>query len=166
MSDNPIIITTSDPLFIKREYWLRERLDEALIQPFISFSEAISTYDIGLYFIYDDKELLYIGMTERPGQNRIKEISSNFRKHTLNRKLMAEHFRSLDYKMQVLSVKNFQRDWIHSELITVEQLRSAQLTVNRKIREKFRFKFYEFRYFDLGVLEHYAIAILRPLYND
>jgi len=125
MTDNPIIQSTSEPLFQKREAWLKKKLDEALKQPFVPFSEAVSKYGIGLYFIYDEQELLYIGMTERPGDNRIREVVSSFRKHTFNRKLMAEHFRGLDHPIHVFSVKNFKRDWIDSGRITLEDVKAA-----------------------------------------
>src|SRR5580698_2870905 len=103
MSDNPIILDANHSLFKKRETWLKKRLQDGLNQPFISFAEVIKEYEMGVYFIYDDSELLYIGMTTRPGQNRIKEIVSGFRKHTFNRKLMAQHFRRRGYPMHVLS---------------------------------------------------------------
>ncbi|MES2829226.1 MAG: hypothetical protein V4687_13775 [Bacteroidota bacterium] len=166
MSDNPIILDVSHPLFMKRETWLRKRLEEALNQPFISFSEVISKYEMGIYLIYDKKELLYIGMTTRPGHNRIKEIIAGFKKHTFNRKLMAQQFRHRGYTMHVLSTKNHKRDWIENGLISTDEFKEVQQEVNQKIKQTFRFKFYEFKYFNIEFLEHYAIATLQPLYND
>jgi len=166
MSDNPIVLDVSHPLFVKRETWLKKHLQLALDQPYISFGQVISKYDMGLYLIYDNEELLYIGMTTRPGHNRIKEIVSGFRKHTLNRKLMAQHFRGRGYTMHVLSTKNHHRDWIENGLISREEFKEVQREVNQKIKQTLRFKFYEFKFFNLEFLEHYAIATLQPLYNE
>jgi hypothetical protein len=166
MSDNPIVLEVTHPLFIKRETWLKNRLQEALNQPFISFGEVISRYEMGVYFIYDGLELLYIGMTTRPGHNRIKEIIGGFRKHTFNRKLMAQHFRGRGYEMHVLSTANHKRDWIDNGLISLNEFREVQQEVNNSIKQTLRFKFYEFRFFNIEFLEHYAIATLQPLYND
>ncbi|AMR29940.1 hypothetical protein A0256_00175 [Mucilaginibacter sp. PAMC 26640] len=48
MSDNPIVLAVNHPLFIKRETWLKKHLQQALDQPFISFGEVISKYNIDL----------------------------------------------------------------------------------------------------------------------
>lgn len=166
MSDNHIVVKIDHPLFLKRESWLKKKLQEALDQPFIPFNEAISTYRMGIYFIYDANELLYIGVTERPGHNRLKEIIRGFRKHTFNRKLVAEHFRQKGHVMHVFSIKNYKRDWIETGIITIEELRDVQKGVNKHIKNTLRFKFFEFDYTSLFFLEHYAIATLQPLYND
>lgn len=166
MTDNPIILEVTHPLFVKREAWLKKKLQEALDQPFISFGEVIRQYGIGIYLIYDDQELLYIGMTARPGHNRIKEIISGFRKHTFNRKLMAQHFRGRGYTMHVLSAKNHKRDWIENGPSSAQEFKEVQQEVNAMIKQKLRFKFYEYNFFNIEHLEHYAIATMQPLYND
>lgn len=164
--DNPIISDINDALFIKRETWLRNQLQKALDQPFLTFGQLTLIKEMGLYFIYDDNELLYIGMTTRAGNKRLKEMIAGFRGHTFNRKLLAEHFRGLGHTMHVLNSKNLKSKWFDTGLITNEEFNIAQKTVNEKIRERYRFKFYETKYINLGFMEHYAIAILQPLYND
>jgi hypothetical protein len=164
--DNPIIIDVNDPLFIKRESWLRNQIQQALNQPFLTFSELSTIQDMGLYFIYDDQELLYIGMTTRNGTYRLKEMTNGFRSHTFNRKLVAEHMRGLGHNMHVLNSKKLHAEWIETGLITKEDFKGVQKQVNDKIRLQFRFKFYQTRYINLQFIEHFAIAVLQPLYND
>lgn len=166
MNDNPIVLDINDPLFLKRENWLKKKLSEALDGPFITFEDAIKKCEMGIYFIYNANELLYVGMTTRPGHNRIKEILKGFRKHTFSRKLMAAHFRGRGYHMHVLSTKNYKRDWIDSQKIKEEEFIEVELEVRNAIKRNLRFKFFEFNYINLNFLEHYAIATLQPLYND
>jgi len=166
MSDNPIITSVDHELHLEREKWLRGQLQKALDQPFIKFSDLVNIKDQGIYMIYDDDELLYVGMTLRRGGVRIKEIAMGYRKHTFNRKRLAEYFRNLGTAIHVLSVKNFKRDWIDNGILTLEQIKDAQKSVNLVIRQTLRYKFYETRYTNINFLEHYAIATLQPLYND
>jgi len=165
MNDNPIVTSTDDPLFIKRESWLKKQLQKALEQPYVSFQEAAANPSMGIYFIYDDLELLYIGMATRPSKNRLKEFLRGYRSHTFNRKLMAEEFRNRDYLMHTLSVKNLGRDWIDNGKITTDEFDQVQEVVNQR-RKSMRYKYFEYSSFGIQFLEHYAIATMQPLYND
>jgi len=164
--DNPIILSLDHPKFIQRENGMKKYLKKALEQPFISFVEAVGKYEMGIYLIYDDKELLYIGMTERKGENRLKEILQGFCKHTFNRKLVDEFLRGRGYQFRMLSAKNHKRDLIDTGLLTQETLNEVQLEVNNYIKTKLRYKFFEFRLHQIRQFEHYAISTLWPLYND
>jgi hypothetical protein len=164
--DNPIISSTEDPLYVKRTAWLKNQIDNVLRLPMLSFSEIINITDMGLYLIYDNKELLYVGMTTRGGNLRLSEIASSFRSHTFNRKLLAEHFRGLNYNMHALNPKTYRKLWIETNLITIDDFRSAQRQVNHYIKSGLKYRFYETRYVNLPSIEHYAMATLQPLYND
>jgi len=164
--DNPIISSIADPRYQKRLNWLKGQLTNALEQPLLNFNELMNIKDMGLYLIYDDAELLYIGMTSRVGNLRIDEIARGYRSHTFNRKLLAQHFRGLGHKIDSINPKTFIKLWVETNKISRLDIRSAQREVNSHIRSKLRFRFYESRYINLGFIEHFAIATLQPLYND
>jgi len=163
--DNPIINSTHEELFLKRMNYLKNMLEKALHEPFLNFSQISLIDEMGLYLIYDDAELLYIGMTTRDGCVRLGEMCSGYRSHTFNRKLLAQHFRGLGHEMHVVNPKTFHKLWIETEIISKSDLKEAQRAVNNKIRQRLRFRFYKTRDIQLEHLELFAIATLQPLYN-
>jgi hypothetical protein len=164
--DNPIINSIHDPLYIKRTEWLKNQVEKMVSQPFMTFDEITDVKDMGIYLIYDDQELLYVGMTTRKGSLRLSEIAKGFRSHTFNRKLLAQHFRGLGHVIHVINPKTFRKLWIETQIIPEEEFKAANREINKFIKTNLRFRFYESRFNNLEFMEHFAIATLQPLYND
>jgi hypothetical protein len=73
---------------------LTYRLRCILESPTKTFDEINSLNKCGIYLIFDESELLYLGMTKRKGKNRLREMTTDYRSHTFNNKLLAELFRN------------------------------------------------------------------------
>jgi len=151
--------------------WLKSCLAKAINSPTKSFDEIKTIDKQGLYLIFDDSELLYIGMTRRQGKKRLGEITTDYRSHSFNKKIFAEHLRIMGvYRNDQKDVVHVLTDKIAKELIenkrlTSGQFRIYQAEVNKKIKS-FKFKFLDCNLIDLPHIEHFAIAVLKPLYND
>lgn len=153
----------------KRTKWLKEHLMLALNSPTLTHVEMCKVKTVGLYLIYlepipGEIEFQYIGQTTRSNK-RMRELASDFRSHTFNRKLLAERFRKMDIVIHVLSNKT-KKDWMAKNVMTEDDFKGHQQWVNDAIRKTYKFKFYEYKHGDLLALEHFAIAVLDPLYND
>src|ERR1700761_9369203 len=83
--------------------WLNNQLKIALSSPTLSFSELMKITEMGVYIIFNDEQILYVGKTERAGKIRLRELVSDFRSHTFNKKMLIEHFYSLGYDIPRLS---------------------------------------------------------------
>lgn len=95
----------------------------------------------------------------------MRELVSDFRSHTFNQKLMTQRLREMNMAIHVLS-NDIKKKFIEQKIMAKEDFIGRQQHVNKTIRSTFRFKFHEYKYTDILVFEHYAIAILGPLYND
>lgn len=149
-----------------RIQFLQGQLQLALAQPTMKF-DAISTLNAqGLYIIFHGEIIIYIGKTGRNGKIRLREMTSDYRSHTLNRKLLKEHFE----KVLGLTLEKFNQktkeNLITEAILNLEQFIEGQRQINNFIRSELGFKFYEFENPELASLEHFAISIFNPKYND
>ena len=62
--------------------------------------------------------------------------------------------------------KNTKNNLILQSVLTLEQFIEGQKNINNFIRNELGFKFYEIEDQELISLEHFAIAIFDPIYND
>lgn len=132
----------------------------------MSYSQICEVDHQGLYIIFDDREILYIGKTNRTGKVRMQELASDFRSHTFNRKLLSKRFKELGFVFEVLR-KETKNEWIDRGIITKEDFKIRQKEINQYIRQKLKFIFYQEQdERKLISLEHFAIAIFNPVFND
>lgn len=141
-------------------------LEQAVSSETLSFKQIRKIDYQGLYIIFDDKEVLYIGKTNRTGKVRMQELAADFRSHTFNKKLLSKRFRDLGFVFEVLK-KETKKEWIDKGAITIESFKAHQKEVNQYIREQLKFKFLNIAdERQLISLEHFAIAVLNPSHND
>ncbi len=141
-------------------------LDKAIASPILSYTQICEADHQGLYIIFDDSEILYIGKTNRTGKVRMQELAADFRSHTFNKKLLSKRFKDLGFVFEVLK-KETKKEWIDKGTLTKEDFKAHQKEINQYIRQKLNFKFFkEQDERKLISLEHFAIAIFNPAYND
>jgi hypothetical protein len=141
-------------------------LENALASPSLTYNQICEVNHQGLYLIFDNEQMLYIGKTNRTGKVRMQELAADFRSHTFNKKLLSNRFREFGYVLYVLN-KETKKDWINRGIISNEEFKAHQKEVNQYIRQKLKFKFYNVQdERKLINLEHFAIAILNPVHND
>ncbi|GAA0524763.1 hypothetical protein [Chitinophaga japonensis] len=154
----------------ERINWLNNHLLQALNSPTLLYNDVLTVKSDGLYIIFKEpdsstREYLYVGQTSRKGKIRMRELASDFRSHTFNKKLLEQRFREIGMQIGVLSNK-VKAEWIKSGIISEEDFRTHQRYVNSLIKTSLKFKFYEYKYTDILSLEHFATAVLHPFYND
>jgi hypothetical protein len=141
-------------------------LEKAIASPTLSYTLICEVDHQGLYIIFDDKEVLYIGKTNRAGKVRMQELAADFRSHTFNKKLLSKRFKDFGFDFEVLK-KETKKEWIDKGRITKDDFKAHQKEVNQYIRQKLKFKFYkEQDERKLISLEHFAIAVFNPSHND
>ena len=141
-------------------------LEKAIASPTLSYTQICEVDHQGLYIIFDNKEILYIGKTNRTGKVRMQELAADFRSHTFNKKLLSKRFKDLGFVFEVLK-KETKKEWIDNGTITKEDFKAHQKEINQYIRTKVKFKFYkEQDQRKLISLEHFAIAVFNPSHND
>jgi len=119
----------------------------------------------GIYIVYDGKNPIYVGRTSRTGRIRLSEMVSDYRSHTLNRKLMKEKINN-DLKLGIKSLKNdTKEELIQQGKISRSDFEAIQRDVNTKIKNMFKFLFIPCEN-ELIRMEHWLIALLNPQYND
>ncbi len=148
----------------QRIHWLNNQLDIALNSRLLTFEELMKINEMGIYIVFNADDILYVGKTERAGKIRLRELVSDFRSHTFNKKMLIEHFYSLGYNIPRLN-RNSKTKLIEDLILDVEQFKAAQKAVNAQIKE-LKFKFHETRNVELTNIEHFAISVLKPLFND
>lgn len=145
---------------------LSQVLLKAVNSPSLTYPEICKVDHQGLYIIFDDKEILYVGKTNRTGRVRMREVGSDFRSHTFNKKLLAIRFRDLGFVFEVLK-KETKKQWIKEGIISIEDFKAHQKEVNLHIKRSLKFKFHEEQDEQkLICLEHFSIAIFNPVHND
>lgn len=145
---------------------LSDTLEQAISSPLLTYSQICEIDHQGLYIIFDDTDILYIGKTSRTGKVRMRELASDFRSHTFNKKLLSKRFRDFGFVFKVLE-KETKKEWINDGKITDEDFKGHQKEINQHIRQKLKFRFHKEQ--DeriLSCLEYFAIAIFDPIYND
>lgn len=141
-------------------------LEKAVASATLTYTQISQVDHHGLYIIFDDKEILYIGKTNRTGKVRMQELAADFRSHTFNKKLLSKRFKDLGFVFEVLK-KETKKEWIDKGTITKEDFKAHQKEINQYIRTKVKFKFYkEQGQRKLISLEHFAIAVFNPSHND
>jgi len=144
---------------------LLDKLRIVLDSRLLTYSDLRGVTDRGIYLVYGDNIVVYVGKTTRSGRIRLREMASDYRSHTLNRKLMLAELNTR-FRLGRTTLKNSaKKELVASGLMTEDQFKSTQRIVNNTVREVFRFKFIGEEE-ELDSLEHFAIAVLRPLYND
>lgn len=160
-----MIMLTQEYIQIRIEA-LTPILENAFNSPTFSYEQVAKVDEQGLYIIFNEKEILYIGKTNRIGKIRMQELAADFRSHTFNRKLLSQRLKNLGFVFETLKNKT-KKDWIESGAITIEDFKAHQKEINLFIREKLKFKFFPVSdERKLITFEHFAIAVLNPLYND
>ena len=155
------------PEYIKTKIeTLEPLLLNAINSATLLYKEVAKVDEQGLYIIFNDEAVLYIGKTNRIGKIRMQELAADFRSHTFNRKLLSQRFKDLGFVFETLKSKT-KKDWIENGSITIEDFKAHQKEINQFIRQKLKFKFFPVPdESELITLEHFAIAVLNPLYND
>lgn len=149
----------------KRIRLLRKQLKSLLNSKSISFENVKNIQSSGVYVVLCNKGLLYVGKTTREGRKRLREMASDFRSHTLNRKLTKELL-NREYGLQLKRLRNDDKGaLISSKKVTEKQFAKAQKEVNSTIKSM-RIKFIEASERNLTDVEHFAIAVLSPKYNS
>ncbi len=145
---------------------LTRQLQQALDSRALTYAEIARRKEQGLYLIAGQKSIIYVGKTTRSGQLRMRELAADFRSHTLNRKLLSEHLRTVGLEVTGLTT-GIKQQWIAAAVLTEEEFREHQATINTLIRTQLSFRFLPVTdSAALGRLEHFAIAVLDPFYND
>lgn len=161
----------SDPENVKKLVRLRAKsltavLEKAVASATLNYLQICKVDHQGLYIIFDDNEILYIGKTNRAGKIRMQELAADFRSHTFNKKLLSQRFKNLGFVFEVLKNET-KKEWIDNSTISKEDFKAHQKEVNQYIRQKLKFKFYkEQDERKLISLEHFAIAVFNPSHND
>ncbi len=141
-------------------------LKKTIASPTLTYNQICEIDYQGLYIIFDDTEILYIGKTNRTGKVRMQELAADFRSHTFNKKLLSMKFKELGFVFEVLKNET-KKEWIEKGLLSKETFKGHQKEVNQYIKEKLKFKFYkEEGGRKLVSLEHFAISLLNPIHND
>ncbi len=153
-------------LIHSRTQSLTATLEKAVASATLNYTQICEVDHQGIYIIFDDKEILYIGKTNRTGKVRMQELAADFRSHTFNRKLLSKRFKDLGFVFEVLK-RETKKEWIDKGTVTNEDFKAHQKEVNQYIRQKLKFKFYkEQDERKLISLEHFAIAVFNPSHND
>jgi hypothetical protein len=150
----------------QRIIFLQEHLDTALATATKKFTEISELKKQGLYIIFKGDNIIYIGKTTRNGKTRLREMTSDYRSHTFNRKLLKEHFENKLGQTLSKFNKETKNALVAEAILTLEEFMDGQQSVNNYIRTELGFKFYEFENPELLSLEHFAISIFNPKYND
>lgn len=102
----------------------------ALAKPTKKFDEISELKAQGLYIIFHGEIIIYIGKTSRNGKIRLREMTSDYRSHTLNRKLLKEYFEN----KQGLTLGKFNqktKEFLIAEtILTHEQFLEGQKHIN------------------------------------
>jgi hypothetical protein len=144
---------------------LKESLKSVLDTKYLLYHDVKNISDAGIYFVYRDNKIIYIGKTERTGKVRLRELASDYRSHTFNNKLLAKELEKNDLFFGKRLPKNAKFEFIKSEILTENLFAEYQKRINSFIKNKLKFKFQAIET-DLISLEHFAIAIYRPEFND
>jgi hypothetical protein len=143
--------------------WTRKTLGKALL--FRTYAELMQQTKPGMYIVFDGVRAIYVGKTTRSGKVRVSEMASDYRSHTLNKKLLT----SLLIGAKVINKGPLKREskveLISRGKISKKGFRTAQARVNSRIRNSFRFIFIPCKS-HLSRLEHWTIALLNPRFND
>jgi hypothetical protein len=145
---------------------LKEHLTIVLNSSARKFDEIGKLNKQGLYLIFQGNKIIYIGKTGRTGKHRLSEMAHDYRSHTLNRKLLREHLEKIIGQSLGKFNQGTKQKLIDEKLLTLEKFILEQKNINQFIKNKLKFKFHEIDGKQLTLLEHFAISVLNPKYND
>jgi hypothetical protein len=131
--------------------WL---LDELLRVKPLPFDEIKNDNQQGIYVIYDRDVPIYVGMTNRTGKIRLRELTSDYRSHTFNAKQMRRFIRESTGE----PVPNLGKKTLDKLRIGQNDLANIQQQVNQYIRKTLRIAFLPVPAEHLKGREHFAIA--------
>lgn len=145
---------------------LLSKLNDATSSPLLDYGQVKKINICGLYIIYEGDQIIYVGKTDRNGKIRLRELATDYRSHTLNRKLFHLVLNAhLKLELPPLN-KESKKQLISNGIISENDFINLQSQINFKIKNHLRFKFYHIEGKDLLRLEHFAIAVLNPKMND
>ncbi len=145
---------------------LRDGLRKLLSCKPITFNNVKCLNSSGVYAVLRNNKIIYVGKTTRYGKKRLREMTGDYRSHSLNRKLMTELLNK-NYRLDLMRLKNNDKGkLIRSKKLTKKQFESTQKEVNKQIKEEVQIKFIEASGREMTNLEHFAIGVLDPRYND
>ena len=146
--------------------YMEDELTAALNSQRRTYKQARNIIVPGVYFVYRDDQVIYVGKTSREGKTRFQEMAADYRSPTLNRKLLLpilnEHLNT-NYKRLTKDIKP---QLIAGGIISQEEFQRLQREVNRIVKTELRFQFHSTKPEDLTRFEHFAISILNPPLND
>lgn len=155
---------------MKYEYQLNilvEDLEKVLDSKAINYEEAKKVNAQCIYIVRNsEEEIVYVGKTGRTGKLRLREMSSDFRSHTLNRKLLKLKLEGI-LEEELKSLQNrTKNDLIISNRMTLDEFKNAQQDINIEIKNSYSFILYEVEQKRLNEVEHFLISVFKPKYND
>ena len=143
---------------------LTKLLEQALKSKPSSFKNMTKFNKSGVYFIYRNNTVLYVGKTNRTGKQRLGELKHHYRSHTFNKKLLLERLNNkYHFNIEYLS------DKIVTETINTNKEKKClfdkeRIAVKEYIKNKLKYKFMPTN--NLHALEHFSIGVIGPKYND
>lgn len=150
----------------KRIEHLKNELTKAISSPLLTFEQTKKILECGIYMIYSNDNVIYIGKTNRNGKTRLRELGADYRSHTLNRKLLRELIsETLKTDFPPLR-KDTKHKLISGGILSEEQFIGLQKRVNEQVKNEFRFRFYATESDRVIELEHFAISVFNPKMND
>lgn len=146
---------------------LAKDLENVLNLKAINYEEAKKASTQCIYIVRNvEEEIIYVGKTGRTGKLRLREMSSDFRSHTLNRKLLKLKLEGI-LKEGLKSLQNrTKNDLIISNRMTLGEFKKAQQEINIEIKNSCSFILYEIEQKRLNEVEHFLISVFKPKYND
>lgn len=146
----------------------REYLHIIITSPLLTFGELteLDTKVRGIYLVFEGNELMYVGMTKNI-KKRLHDMTSPYNRHSLNQILLELEMGDVIFKATGYKYLNseMKRRLLNEGIITKEDFKNYKNVVKEKI-QNFKFKFYPTDLFNMRDLEHFAIAILNPVYNQ
>ena len=144
---------------------LKSELEAVLSAPLLNYDSAKKLLVSGVYVIYDGDDIIYVGKTNRNGKTRFRELATDYRSHTLNRKLLREEIESyLKVDFPPLR-KETKHNLISRGILSESEFLSLQGKVNERIKTGFKFKFLPLPQDRVAAVEYFIISVLDPKYN-
>jgi GIY-YIG catalytic domain len=146
---------------------LTDNFNEALNSKLLNFEESKELKSCGIYIVYnEEEEIIYIGKTGRDGKTRLRELASDYRSHTFNKKLLKEKLDSFLETNGLRLTNKTKEQLIVGETISRQGFSDLQKEVNEVIKKRYKFRFYEVEASKLTETEHFFIAVVNPRFND
>lgn len=111
-------------------------------------------------------EIVYVGNTGRTGKLRLREMGTDFRSHTSNRKLLKSKLNSLLENILDLLQNSTKNELKSHNRLTLAEFRKAQQYVNKQIKDTYKFILYQVDQERLNEVEHFFNSVFKPRYND